>query len=209
MSDPTREHLMRLLAQAPSLTRTQLRKRVSLAYGVAIASVLGVFLAVGGTTHSEPRALSATAVLACGLLLLAALSSRVIAKRASSPLGPSGRLLAGVLACTPCGLLAWLALMQPTEMYAEIPIGFRCLALSVVMGGLLLGAMTYSRRASDPVHPGWLGGALGASAAAWSAALVAAWCPLYDLPHILIGHVAPVLVLSAAGCVLARRALRL
>lgn len=77
------------------------------------------------------------------------------------------------------------------------------------MGGLLLGAMTYARRASAPVHPGWLGGALGASAATWSAALVAAWCPLYNLPHTLIGHVAPSVLLSAAGCVLARRALRL
>jgi hypothetical protein len=209
MSDPTRESLMRMLAHAPSLTRTQLRKRVRVAYGAAIATVFGVFVAVGGTSHSEPRAQSATAATAIGLLLLAALSSALIAKRASSALGPSDRLLAGVLACTPCALFAWLALMQPTEGYAGIPVGFRCLALSVVMGGVLLGAMTYARRASDPVHPGWLGSALGANAAAWSAALVAAWCPLYDLPHTLIGHVAPAMVLSGVGFLLASRALRL
>jgi hypothetical protein len=209
MSDRTRESLMQVLAQAPSLTRTQLRNRVCLTYGVAIASVLGLFLAVGGTAHSEPRALSATAAVASGLLLLAALTSFVLGKCASSPLGPPDRLLAGVLACTPCALFAWLALMKPTEVYSEVPVGFRCLALSVVMGCLLLGAMTYSRRASDPVHPGWLGGALGASAAVWAAALVAAWCPLYDLSHTLLGHVAPAGILSAVGCVLASRALRL
>lgn len=209
MSDSTRESLVRMLAQAPSLTRTQLRKRVSIAYGVAIASVLAVFVAVGGTAHSEPRTLAASATIALGLVLFAALSSLVISKRANSPLGPSDGLLAGVLAGTPCTLFAWLVLMQPTEVYAEIPVGFRCLALSLLMGGLLLGAMTYSRHASDPVHPRWLGAALGASAAAWSAAPVAAWCPLYDLPHMLIGHVAPAAILSAAGCMLASRALRL
>lgn len=209
MSDPNRESLMQVVAQSPSLTRSELRRRVSLAYGAAIASVFGVFVAVGGIAHSEPRALSRTAAISFGVLLLAALSSFLIAKRGSSPLGPSDRLLAGVLTCTPCALFAWLALMLPTEIYAEIPVGFRCFALSIVMGGLLLGAMTYSRRASDPVHPGWLGGALGANAAAWSAALVAAWCQLYDLPHTLLGHIAPAVVMSVVGWLLSSRALRL
>jgi hypothetical protein len=209
MSDSTRERLAHAIAQAPSLTRSQLQKRAWIAYGVAIAAMLAVFAAVGGIDHSAIRPASSTARITLGLLVLAALSTAVISKRASSPLGHSGALLAALFGCIPCVVLAWLVLRQQRAVPAEIPVGFRCLALTMVLGGMLLAAMTYARRASDPVHPGWLGAALGAVSAAWAAILVAAWCPLYDLSHTLLGHVAPVLLLAAAGAVLAARALRL
>lgn len=209
MTDPTHDSLIHALARTPSLTRSQLHKRASVAYGLAIGGMLAVFAAVGGTGHSAMRAPGTTALVTLGVVAFGALASFLISKRASSPLGHSDTRLAAVLCCVPFALLAWLSLLQPSAAHAQIPVGFRCLALTVVLGGMLLAAMTYARRASDPVHPGWLGAAFGATAAVWAAALVVAWCPLYDLRHTALGHVAPALVLSAAGAALARRALRL
>lgn len=209
MTDPTRDRLLQAIGHTPSLTRPQLRRRVKLAYGLALALMLGMFAAVGGTAHSATRSPEMTALITLGLVAFAALISGVTARRTSSALGQPSALLAAVLCSTPLVLLGWLSWLQPSQVHAEIPAGFRCLALSIALGGVLLAAMSYARRASDPVHPGWLGGALGATSAVWAATLVAAWCPLYDLPHTLLGHVAPALVLGGAGVGLASRVLRL
>ncbi len=64
------------------------------------------------------------------------------------------------------------------------------------------------RRFSDPTHPVLSGAALGAAAGAFSAFLVDLWCPVAYLPHLLLGHVLPLLTLTAVGAVLGRWVLR-
>jgi hypothetical protein len=55
------------------------------------------------------------------------------------------------------------------------------------------------RRGSDPVHPGVAGAALGITAAVAAGTLVDLWCPVAYLPHVLLGHILPLVVAAAFG----------
>jgi hypothetical protein len=77
-----------------------------------------------------------------------------------------------------------------------------CLGLAVVMGAASWSGWFTSRS-------GWLGGALGgvaAGAASWT--LLELWCPVGEIGHLLLGHVAPLLILAAAGAASGRWATR-
>jgi hypothetical protein len=100
-------------------------------------------------------------------------------------------------------------LFQPNEALVDAPAGWRCHSFTLVLGAALLAAMMTANRRSDPVHASWLGAAFGAVAGAWASVFVAAWCPLFDLSHTLLGHAAPILVLTGGGTFLARRLLRI
>ena len=73
--------------------------------------------------------------------------------------------------------------------------------------GWPLAALVWERRGSDPVHPRALGVALGVAAGTAAAGLVDLWCPVGHLPHLLTGHVAPILLLGALGALAGARAL--
>jgi hypothetical protein len=47
------------------------------------------------------------------------------------------------------------------------------------------------------------------TAGSWAAVLVDLWCPLTNMPHVLVGHVLPLVILAAAGGVLGHRVLRM
>jgi hypothetical protein len=52
-----------------------------------------------------------------------------------------------------------------------------------------------------------LGVALGVATGAAAAALVDLWCPVGHVPHLLIGHVAPILLLGGLGALVGARTL--
>lgn len=116
--------------------------------------------------------------------------------------------LAVISGLVPFAVLGWLALFQPTEAQASAPTGWHCHAFTLVLGVASLLAMTIANRRSAPIHATWLGATYGAVAGAWAAVFVAAWCPLFDLPHVILGHVAPILVLAAPGMLFGSRTLR-
>ena len=68
-------------------------------------------------------------------------------------------------------------------------------------------ALAWERWGSDPVHPRALGLALGVAAGAAAAVLVDLWCPVGHVPHLLTGHVAPMLLLGGLGALLGTRVL--
>jgi hypothetical protein len=74
--------------------------------------------------------------------------------------------------------------------------------MSVATGGILLGAALLAWRRVDPVTPRMTGAAFGAGAGLGSALLVDLWCPVFYVPHLLLGHVLPIAVLAAAGAAL-------
>jgi len=86
-------------------------------------------------------------------------------------------------------------------------VGLRCLVLSVGTGGLMLFAALMSWRRSDPVTPRATGAAFGAGAGLGSALLVDLWCPVGYVPHLLLGHVLPIALLSLAGALIGGRVL--
>jgi hypothetical protein len=86
--------------------------------------------------------------------------------------------------------------------------GYRCFAMSVATGGILLSALLLAWRRLDPMSPMATGAAFGAGAGLGSALLIDLWCPVSYLPHLLVGHVLPIAVLAAAGAAVGRWMLR-
>jgi len=86
--------------------------------------------------------------------------------------------------------------------------GYRCFAMSVATGGILLFALLLAWRRVDPMSPTATGAAFGAGAGLGSALLIDLWCPVSYLPHLLIGHVLPIAFLAATGAAVGRRMLR-
>lgn len=208
MTDPTRQRLLASLGNLPSPTRRELRFRSTLAYVLATFWMFAIYVAAGTFEHGTTRASSLTLLIAGGLCVVAAVASASVLRGGTSPLGASHFTLAASTASVPIAVLAWLSLWQPHEIDASIPVGFRCHALSLGIGVAPLIALAVAKRHSEPQHPRWLGAAFGAIAGAWAAMLVAAWCPLFDLSHALLGHVAPIVVLIAAGTAVASPQLR-
>jgi hypothetical protein len=85
--------------------------------------------------------------------------------------------------------------------------GYRCFAMSVATGGILLFALLLGWRRVDPMSPVATGAAFGAGAGLGSALLIDLWCPVSYLPHLLVGHVLPIGLLAAAGAAVGRRML--
>ena len=208
MTELDRQRLVELLANTPSPTRRERRTRATLSYSIALGFILLVFTSVSAYARGFPRSVLLSLSVGFGLCALAASITLAVFARGGSPLGRSSTTLGAITLFAPLAVLSWLSLWEPSIPAPHIPVGWRCLALTLVLGVALLSALAVAKRGSDPVHPNWLGAALGVIAGTWSAVLVAVWCPLFDFSHALLGHVAPILVLSAGGALLASRSLR-
>jgi hypothetical protein len=112
-------------------------------------------------------------------------------------------LYGGVL--IPVGLFAWrvgcsMAFDYPMVAWPERP-GWRCLSLSLLVAvGPLLSFLAIRR--SAPVLPALNGAVMGLAAGACAWFAVDLWCPVAYVPHLLLGHVLPLLVLAGAGALL-------
>jgi hypothetical protein len=205
----------RVLATAraePSATRRQVRIRhARLALGMLLAP-LTLFLIAGGT-RPAPRHESLIVATATGAALLAALALLIAFRRGRSMLGQPSSWLLAVSLLTPLALLAWKVAVSsryPDMMlpWVERP-GFRCLRLSGLFSvAPLLGALLL-RRGSDPLHPRAAGAALGAAVGAGTWVLVDLWCPVAYVPHLLLGHVLPLVLTILCGAALGGRLLKL
>jgi hypothetical protein len=63
------------------------------------------------------------------------------------------------------------------------------------------------RRRTDPVHPGIAGAVLGVTAGLAAGSLVDLWCPVGHIPHVLLGHILPLVLVALAGAWAGRRLL--
>jgi hypothetical protein len=118
--------------------------------------------------------------------------------------------LIGLAACA--GFVLWRfgvsSLFDRTQDWPTRP-GFRCLFLGTTIGALPLFAALVSWRRTDPLTPVATGAAFGAGAGLGSAVLVDLWCPVSYVPHLLLGHVLPVVLLAGLGGLIGRYVLRL
>jgi hypothetical protein len=55
------------------------------------------------------------------------------------------------------------------------------------------------RRRSDPTHPRLSGAAIGAAVGAFTWVFVDLWCPVAYVPHLLLGHILPLVATTVAG----------
>jgi hypothetical protein len=198
--------------QVPSPTRSSLRIRTSILLFSAVALSLGIFFAYGGIrpTARPPHLIAETAL---GALSVASVVGFFALGRGRSMLGRSEKWLLWASLLTPLALLALkvgISARYP-DMMRIWPhrVGFRCLRLSFLMGVFPLAALMVVRRNSDPVHPRLTGAAMGTAVGAGSWLLVDLWCPVAYVPHLLLGHVLPLVMAIVVGAVVGGRVVAL
>lgn len=194
----------------PSPTRRQRLIRSAILMASALAVPLLLFMLMGGP-RVGPRPLGLVAMTALGTSGIAASALFVAVGRGSSMLGrSSGRLLA-TAAIVPVAFLLWkvAASWGVPHMMDPWPSrpGVRCFGLTALLAAWPVAALVWERWGSDPVHPRTLGVALGVAAGAAAAALVDLWCPVGHVPHLLTGHLAPILLFGGLGALVGARAL--
>jgi len=114
---------------------------------------------------------------------------------------------------TPPLLFGWRVLI--TACYPKMMIewadrpGIRCFTLSVSLALVPLLGLLWLRRGSDPLHPRLTGAAFGAAVGAPAWVLVDLWCPVGYVPHLLLGHVLPLLLLISLSALLGGRVIAL
>lgn len=195
----------------PAPTQRTVRQRGWLTFGICTAIALAVFAKAGGVRiYDRPGLL---VVWTCvGWIVAASAAAAFGVARGRSMLGRSTASLVMLIIALPIVLLAWkIGVTAPfgPEMMAPWPgrPGLRCLGLSLAMAAPLLVAFVVIRRRSDPVHPAIAGAVLGITAGVAAGTLVDLWCPIAYLPHVLLGHILPLLVLALVGAWAGRRLL--
>jgi hypothetical protein len=88
------------------------------------------------------------------------------------------------------------------------PWGARCALIASIVGVGVIACFAAALRRAAPVATGLRGAAIGAAAGMWASVAVFVFCPSGDSPHLLVGHVLPLLALLGVGATLVPRWLR-
>jgi hypothetical protein len=212
LSPDLRSRILASAASAPAPTRAQARRARAIILGSGIAGALGVFFYKGGIRLTERPPLLA-AMTSLGTAVFAGLAMYgLFTRRGRTMMRRPAAILAliGVAACV--AFVLWRfgvsSLFDRTQPWPTRP-GFKCLFLGTITGAIPLFAALVSWRRSEPLTPIATGAAFGAGAGLGSAVLVDLWCPVSYLPHLLLGHVLPVILLALLGGLVGRYVLRL
>jgi hypothetical protein len=205
-----KQRILAAAASEASPTRRQRVVRSAIRVVSALAVSLLLFTLVGGV-RLGPRPLELVAMTALGTSTIAALALFAAFGRGPSMLGPTrGRLLATVV-IVPVAFLIWKVAASAGVPHMMDPWptrpGLRCFAVTLLFAAGPLVVLGRERWGSDPVHPRALGLALGVGAGAAAAVLVDLWCPVGHVPHLLTGHLAPMLLLGGLGALVGTRVL--
>jgi hypothetical protein len=147
-----------------------------------------------------------------GALGVAATALWLALSRGRSMLGRSRSWLLCGSILVPISLFAWkvgcsIAFGDEMLAWPERP-GLRCLALSLFVAVGPLVSFVVMRRGA-PVRPALNGAAMGFAAGACAWVAVDLWCPVAYVPHLLMGHVLPLLILAGMGALLGQTYLSL
>jgi hypothetical protein len=212
---PTPDLKHRILAAAAaeaSPTRRQRAVGSTIRAISAVAVPLLLFALVGGA-RLEPRPFGLAAMTALGTSSVAAWALFAAFGRGPSMLGRTRSRLLWTAVIAPVAFLIWKVAASSSVPHMMDPWparpGFRCFSVTALFAAWPLVALVWERWGSDPVHPRALGLALGVATGAAAAVLVDLWCPVAHPPHLLTGHVAPMLVLGGLGALLGARVLGL
>jgi hypothetical protein len=194
---------------APSATRTASLAFSWLVLPSSIIVAAALFFAFDGVNHGEGRPLWFYFASSIGWAAVAALSMWGALMRGGSAIGRPRAWLLSVTVGTPAVLFAMMfgfAVVHP-EVTALNPerLGLKCLGLTVAAAAFPLLALALVRRGSDPVHPIATGAALGAACGASAGVMVEMWCPVAAPRHVLVGHVAPMIIMALVGAALGAR----
>jgi len=204
-ADSLRARTFAAIAARPSPTRRQAGVAARALVAASVAVGVMIFEEVGGFEHGAGRPIGITFALATGWSVVAAILTWLVLARSASSAMPRWPLSAGVSALlAPILLFLWMRLFYGRYPEPYDAVGYRCLRYSLFISALPLGSFLTLRRAIEPRFPALLGAAAGAACAAWAGALVDIWCPLANPVHILIGHLAPLVVATVVGAIAGR-----
>jgi hypothetical protein len=172
-----------------------------------VSSGMALVLRLGAATAGRPAWSGAWIVVGTVALALAA-TLLVLPSRRSMLSPPRGRLLTVAIG-VPLVVGAWLVLWGTTYVDPFMRVGWRCLTLTAATAPWPFLALYRASRRIDPRHPQLTGAALGSAAGAWAAVMTEIWCPLSAAPHVLVGHVLPLVLLVVAGAGIGYRMFRL
>jgi len=226
VSAELRAQVLAAAAAEASPTRAAVTRRNALIGVMAAASGAGAFVIfaalvseselvrLGGEVAQQhlERSPWLVAATAGGALAIAAAAVWLALGRGGSMLGRSRPwlLCGGVL--IPLCLLAWkvgcsTAFGDAMVQWPERP-GLWCFALSIVVAMGPLWSFVRMRRTAF-AHPALNGATLGVAAGACAWVAVDLWCPVGYVPHVLLGHALPLLVLAGMGALLGQAQLSL
>lgn len=201
--DDLKSRVLQAARDAPAPTRREVRRRTWLVLAFGAASMLTVFLAIGGVRLTE-RPLWVVLLTSIGATALAFTALVLAFGRGASMLGRRTATLIWLVIAVPLLLFGWkLGISAGCELaqwWPERP-GLRCLMWTLLMGAGLLASLLFARRRTVTRHAALLGGALGVAVGAASWALTDLWCPVGHAAHLAIGHLAPLIALGVLGAV--------
>ena len=202
----------RVLASArevPAPTRKETLQRQTWLIAAGLTGALALFFIKGGLSATS-RPPSLIALTGVGTAIFVGVGMWLLFTRGPSGLRRPRTVLIGAAVLSTIAFVTWRwgisALYGRAGIWPE-RVGLRCLVLSVATGGIMLFAALMSWRRSDAVTPRATGAAFGAGAGLGSALLVDLWCPVGYAPHLLLGHVLPIAILSLAGALIGGRVL--
>jgi hypothetical protein len=183
-------------------TREHIRRRDRIWLLLALAAPLTVFFAFGGP-RLAPRPPSLVVATTTSGLSIAAVAVALAIARGRSNVGRAPWLLLVVVLFTPAALFASkLGISSVLEgalrRWPERP-GFRCLWLSLVSVLAPLACYLLARRGTVLEYAPLRGAAAGAALGAAVWVLVDLNCPVAYAPHLLLGHVLPLLASTVVG----------
>ena len=198
-SSSLREKVLTDSAANRARTRREGRRRALLVYTIAALAGLPLFFAWGGAAHGAGRPADQTWGIALGALLLAVACASVAWWRGKSMVGRSRKALVAIAFFAPIATYVWMVSWHGRYVEPFSRVGYRCLAMTIVSGLPLLAAALWLRKRTVVAHPVASGAALGAAAGAFGGITVDLWCPLTNSPHVLVGHVLPIAILTLMG----------
>jgi hypothetical protein len=191
-------------------TRAQRMRLNGIVTSVIVLVPILLFIGWGGV-RAAPRPAQLVLETALGSALLASVTAFLAFGRGRSMVGRPRPWLLAVVLGTPVLLLCWRIL--PTLQYPGMMLawsgrpGLRCLGLGVTLAVLPLLGVLWMRRGTVPVQPRLTAAAFGVAASAGAWVLVDLWCPVGYVPHLLLGHVLPLLLVTLLGALLGKRIL--
>ena len=184
-----RDRVLLGIAAQPSRTRAQGRVRKVLLYAMAVLASTGPPL-LGSTLDVDGLS------VASGSLLVAVACAATSTWRGKSLLGHSAFTLVAVCVLAPLARWVWLLAWPGDGSGGDDAM---CFARTIASSAPLLATMLFVRAHTVLDHPRAHGAALGTTAGAFGAVVVDVFCARAPPSHVFMGHVLPIVILSAVG----------
>ena len=179
------------------------RRALAVALGFAVTlAILALTFVKGPAAHARPPGY--VAALAFSWLSIAVLATWAGVGQGRSMLGRPAAWRVAVVVLTPAALLvAWAGIASAWPSTLGDPSGppqhFVCNVMTLIFAAGPLVAFGVLRRASDPVNPRLTGASIGAASAAWAAVAQHLLCGFTSSPHIVLGHIVPIVLITLLG----------